>query len=138
MQKDCPQYLTDIVNRRPKPELEPPEDIVKFRLKPREQRYRDSEEFYRRDHIREYLEDKWRRELYNRDTLINLLRERTENKANPAALKEINAAVMLFYEAIKQTRYPYEALLVDWETHGLDVANHKTNSREINEIAWND
>lgn len=107
----------------PHPIPPPPLELVEFRhwkandskREGFETRDRKEREFFRQEFIQEYLELKWKAELFNRDTYLWLLDYRANymDKKNLDEARVIGKFIVKFAQAINEYTHPYRALRVD-------------------------
>ena len=70
-------------------------------------------EFWQIFENKEWLEEKWAGELYNRDSYLRLLELREENKDDLILSREIGKKISLFAKAINECENPFPALRVN-------------------------
>ena len=94
----------------------PPVELVEYRGLPSNEQLNRADEFYSQDFINNYLDVKWKAELYNRDSFIMLyeLFLRTEDGDKK---KQIVGKLIMFKDKIMQGDHPYKALMLDWRKY---------------------
>ena len=132
-----PSLFQTVVNENPKPVPAPPQDLVEYRLLSKFEQFKVSEKFNQQEHIKNYLEDKWKVELYNRDCFIWLWevyagKWKVELDDKKKEILEIKMSQ--FKKAIMKQDRTYIALKLNFDKFPFK------DSSVINpaEVAWND
>ena len=111
--QSIPSLFEAVTNKSPiTQQPEPPHDLMRFRTLSKYEKEKAGSDFFRKEHIVKYLDEKWDRELSNKvgfEWLLELKDETTDS----AELQKINMKLREFARVIKDTRNPYDALLVD-------------------------
>lgn len=111
----------------PMKQTAPPSDMVMFRSKtdhpefkkmPLFEQNKQKSEFCKREDIKEYLENKWKAELYNRDMYLLIFSQIRDNDQKDKTSTLIFKANE-FKRTIKGYSKPFEALNVDFEKNDI-------------------
>ena len=105
-----PSLYDSVMSDEPMVMKEPvPLDLAKFRAMSRYDRERDGPEFFRREHIKNYIEKKWAVELHNKSCYGWLLEIKN---IYPDKEQAINEKIQGFLKAIRRTDKPFTALRI--------------------------
>ena len=107
-----PSLFEAVTNAVPAQEYDPPLDLVKFRSLSEFDRARTGPEFFTKEHIKEFLEKKWKRELHN-DTSYWWLLQIKKDTTDPGKLTRIGTRLRQFAKAIHETNHPFEGFKRD-------------------------
>lgn len=115
------------VKSTPLKQPSPPFELISFRKKTEEDGFKQiptweqnkkKSEFCKRERVSEYLENKWKVEIYNRDMFILIFNQLKENE-NPERTKILISKLNTFKSVIKGYQKPFEALLVDFNKYDI-------------------
>lgn len=111
--------------------------MVEFRLLTKYEQLKISDKFHQQEHIKTYLEDKWKVELHNRDCFI-LLWEVYSGKCNVETDDQqrhaLETKMTQFKRVIVAQDKPYPALVLDFEKYQFKVPGEiKTQN-----VAWDE
>lgn len=119
-----------IVSDEPKITPPPPKELVEFRELSKYEQSKDSEKFFSQEFIEEYLDKKWKAELFNRDTFIWLWKILQEEK-DEIRQKTIKNRLRVFEKAIITQYKPFAALIID-------LKGYKYGGIDPKEIEWDE
>lgn len=115
-----PSLVQSVINENPKSIPSPPKDLVEFRLLSKYEQLKISDKFYQQEHIKVYLEDKWKAELHNRDCFIwlwEVYSGKWNVELNDQQRHALETKMTQFKRVIVAQEKPYPALLLDFEKH---------------------
>jgi hypothetical protein len=102
----------------PKIVLEPPQQLLEFRRLSGKDKREKSKKFFSQDKIKEYLDEKWAFELFNREKFKWLFR--ALDSADEESVKVIvRKKIRVFYDTIVSQPRKYDALLVDFSEYDI-------------------
>jgi len=112
-----PTSLYDsVMLANPKTIPDPPPELVEFRKISRRKREEDGMKFYNQEFIFDYLDDKWKRELYNR-TSFEWLHEGYLNTSNTKKRDALANNLAKFRKVMLSYEQPCVALLIDFKNY---------------------
>lgn len=116
--KYCPTVLEEINSHQPKTMKAAPELLMNYRRASKDEQYKLKDKgFFIQETIKEYLDEKWIVEVYNRDSfhrLYDLLQE------NADLSYQISLKLNQFKKVILNTIHPYRALALDFDQFKYD------------------
>ena len=106
-----------VTETQPRENLSEPYEVTEFK---KLSKYEQSKqpEFWRQDHIAEYLEDKWEIQLHNRDAIMWLCKYRDENM-QPHESQSIDMKLRQFVRFIGEQENIFPALKIDFKKLNL-------------------
>lgn len=112
-ERHCADVFAEIVSYSPIDIPVEPYELRCFNDRPAEYRFQNQDKFYAQEFMKQYLNEKWKAELYNRDCYLRLLELREQYHGDISALREIGKRITLFVEVISRVERPFLALKID-------------------------
>ncbi len=91
----------------------PPSDLIDYRKMRKFEQFKISEKFHQQEHIKEYLEAKWKAELHNRDTFMYLW-DLHKTDQDEKKLHALEVKLSQFKRVIMAQEKPYPVLKLDF------------------------
>lgn len=126
--KYCPTVLDEINSYQPKTVKVAPNELREFRLSSNQNRRETAEKFFKQDFIKDYIDEKWNIEIYNRDAFYRLYELLGENEG---LSYQIRLKLNQFKTAILQTHNPYKAL-------GVNFRKYPYNETVNEQVEWDE
>lgn len=104
------------IKEEPKTQPQEPHEFTEFQKMGKYEKIKEGEKFYGQPFIMNYRDDKWKVELYNRDTflwLYELYSKETNGEKSSAYIERLK----IFQNAIINQVNPYLALLIDFKKY---------------------
>lgn len=119
----------------PKPVPPPPEELVRFRLAQKTISHEEKAKFFSQTFIQEYLEEKWKAELWNRDKYLMAKRLLDGGESGAEKKKEeFKLAILATHNRFKALELPDIALKRDGSM--LHMAHEKNFSQS--QVEWDE
>lgn len=136
--KNCPTIYDEINSYHPKEINPPPDELIAFR-KIRCRETEKQKKFYSQIFIQEYFDEKWKREIFNRDCflrLYELIQVSTDARERTALQTKLDQ----FKRVIEKYSHPYMVLALNFAKYGMKTiqTNHQEVMNALNEEGWDD
>ena len=113
-----PSLFQAVVNENPRSAPLPPQDLVEYRLLSKYEQIKVSDKFHQQEHIRQYLEDKWKAEIHNRDCFLWLW-EVYQTEHDDQKRHALEVKLTQFKRAIVAQDKPYPSIMLDFTKYPM-------------------